>query len=155
MNEILVTSKTIFLKKLGVFLFDPYRFTKVLKGKSFGMMIAVLCFGKILGDESLGDMAIVACRDGMMGALSPRVELLVHYVTIFTGSRIVGEIRKPSTVVECVKPKTDKRSDNRSDKDGEQTVRTKHPSLNFLTAEIIDLDVSNRNTSSYFGAAAT
>lgn len=73
---------------------------KVLRRKGLGVVPAIFCFGDILANEIVRQVAVDAGRRRVMAGLLPRVELRGHDMTIHTGGWIGAEIGKTLTVVE-------------------------------------------------------
>jgi hypothetical protein len=61
---------------------------KILKGKCHGVVMTVLSFGNIFGNESVRQMTVDTGCDDMMAGLLPEVILRVHDVTVCAGARI-------------------------------------------------------------------
>jgi hypothetical protein len=99
-HKIGVAAQAIILKKSPIGFFDHDRLVKILKGESFGVIIAVLGFGDVFGDEILRQMAIhTGCHCVMTGFL-PRVILWFHDVAVCARGRVGAEVGQTFGVVE-------------------------------------------------------
>jgi hypothetical protein len=71
MDKFAMAAETAFLEDRRVTRLDHDGFVKVLKGKTLGVVITVLSFGNVFGEEIVRQMTIDAFRSGMMRSLLP------------------------------------------------------------------------------------
>lgn len=100
----LVTANTVFLNDVPTALFDLNRFVEILKSESLRVSVTVLDLGQVFAQEIDRHVAIVAGRDIVMRRLEPPFVLVAHDVAIDTRPRIVGEVRRPFSVLKRVRP---------------------------------------------------
>jgi len=79
-----------------------------------GMKKAVRSLNRVLADNVVWRMAIVAGGDGVVARLDPGVILRLHDVAVGAGLRIVGEIRVAFGVDKSVKAEPDNQSGENS-----------------------------------------
>lgn len=73
---------------------DLNGFVEITGGKSQRMMVAIAGLCVIFRNQRVGGMAIVACGNGMMATFAPRVEMVLHDMTIRTDTWFVAEVRE-------------------------------------------------------------
>lgn len=66
---------------------------EIARGKRKRMVVPVACLCVVFWNQSVRGMAIVASCHGMMAALGPSVEMVLHNMAIRTDTRLVAQVR--------------------------------------------------------------
>lgn len=117
LNHLAMALDTVVLKDGSVLAVDANRLVEVLQGEALGVPEAVLCFGKVLANKVVGQMAIDATGCCMVTGLLPAIVLLAHDMAVHAGFGIAAEIAQPLTVVNGVCSRARTNADQCPDKD--------------------------------------
>ena len=112
--------ETVILQQLGILFFNQDRLMKILQREPFGVVVTILRFGEILREERVRHMAIVTGSNRVMRSLLPRIELVVHNMTVAASTWIAGEIGGSCRVVKGESPKPQRRSGKKKRKERER-----------------------------------
>ena len=102
MHKIAVTTDAGVLEDAGIARLDLDGLVKVHKREALRVPKAVVGLGDVFRDESVRQMAVRASGGLMVSSLLPRIVFIVHDVAVCTGTRILGKVAKPFTIIEGV-----------------------------------------------------
>lgn len=114
-HRLMAVQAGIFNDLQAVF-FDQDGFVKVLKGEGHGMIPAIQSFHGVFADDVVGQMAVVAFSDVVMGGLLPGIQVFAHDVAVHTGLGIVRQVRISLRIDERVAAQTDDNTEKNQDK---------------------------------------
>src|SRR5678815_5579526 len=89
-HQLRVAPHTVGFDDFTVLLSDADRLVKVLKGETLGMPVSVNHLRRVLADQIVRRVAVVAGRDRVVRGLLPPVVLLAHDVTVHAGRGVIG-----------------------------------------------------------------
>jgi len=87
-HEVTVAAQTVFLRDDQVLGLDQDGLVEVLQREALGMPESMICFGEILREKRVRQVAVDTRRASMVRPLRPGIVLLVHDVAVLASGRI-------------------------------------------------------------------
>jgi len=88
----------------------PDRFMVIIRCKSIAVIPAVNGLYSVFADRCIWCMAVIAGSNRTMRGFLPRIILVIHYMTVIAGCRVIKHVRIPFGIVECSRAQPDNNS---------------------------------------------
>jgi hypothetical protein len=100
MNKLSMTMQASLLSHSSIARFNLNRFRKISSCKGQRMKETIVRLGNPLSQKVVGQVAIIASRDGVMAGILPGIKMRLHDMAIRTGLGVVGKIGHSTAIIE-------------------------------------------------------
>lgn len=105
-----VAAAAVFFRNFPVHFVDPYRFVVIIGSKSIAVIPAINSFYSVFPDGCIRSVAVIARGNRTVRGFLPGIILVIHYMTVVAGCRVIQHIRIPFGVVESGRAQPDNNS---------------------------------------------
>jgi len=110
MRKHTVASAAVFFRHFPVHFIDPYRFVVIIGSKSIAVIPAVDGFYRVFPNGCIRSVAVIARGNRTVRGFLPGIILVIHYMTVVAGCRVIKHVGIPFGVVESGRAQPDNNS---------------------------------------------